>query len=303
MIGHQTQLDRLRKAAASDQLANAYLFTGPEGIGKKLVAFQFASELLASEKVFNSTHPDVQFITVLEDKKDISIEQLREMSAGVQMHPMEGRYKIVIIDNAERMNASAANSVLKILEEPPRATHFFLITSRPHMLLPTILSRCQKIAFSPPPISDIIGLIERSAGIDRASAELLAHITCGSIGQAITFPAETLKNVVTAIQKVWEFKKPADILATAEVWGKKETDHKAVLAIILAVYHDIASYQAIKKAPVFASLASQIISIAEKTSQSSIQRKVSAIISTERDLEATYNKQLMFEQLLFVLTS
>lgn len=331
IIGHRSQLNQLRKAAVSGQLANAYLLAGPEGIGKKLVVLEFAMELFCAnvaaeftlpklsrassaatyghacavcpqcQKILHNTHPDVSIITVLEDKKDISIKQMREMQSTIQMHPLEGKYKIIIIDNAENMSISAANSVLKALEEPPKATHFFLITSRPHILPPTIISRCQKIHFSPLSLPEIIPHIQKETGVDEETAGLLASISCGSLGLALTLPIGTLNDVTASIKKVLARTGPAEIIETAEKWGKSDSNHGAILSVIISIYKDIAVYQASKKAPSFAKLSKDIINIAKTSDTSSVQKKISAIFSAQNDIETTYNKQLMFEQLLFTL--
>lgn len=297
MIGHTSQIERLKKIAESGQLANAYLFTGLDGIGKKLVAKQFAASLLNTSfgRLENNSHPDFFMVSVDPEKKDITIDQMREMQGKLQMHAMEGKYKIVIIDEAERMNQAAANSALKILEEPPQATHFFLITSRPHLLLPTIVSRCQKVLFSPPPLNETTELIKNKVGCDAATAKILAGVSCGSIGLAVNFPVETLKEVTSAIQKMWGKISPSEILRLAEVWGKSETSW-ATLATILAIYRDALTYKMTGKETVFDS-------IVRLAPNSNVRQKLASIISAQTDLETTYNKQLMFEQLLFTLAN
>src|SRR3989338_2775488 len=278
IIGHEAQLGQLRQAGKSGQLANSYLFSGPDGIGKKLVAIEFIKGLFCTApspapcgtcipclKIEHNTHPDVIMVSVEEDKKDISIEQMRKVQSSIQMHPLEGRYKIVIIDNAEKMNASAANSMLKALEEPPAVTHFFLVTSRPHMLLPTILSRCHKISFSPPQAMSIVPYIQKTAGIDEKMAELLANVSGGSIGLALSLSTDLLNEALEAVQKIWNRTGPSELIAIAERWGKSDVDHGTILAFLISIYRDIALYQAVKKPPVFKMIAEKIAAMAETT--------------------------------------
>ena len=302
ILGHQNKLEQLKRAAASNQLANAYIFTGSEGIGKHMVALHFASELLGNdERVINGTHPDAINISLLDGKKDISIEQMREMQSRVQLHAMEGKFKIVIIDNAERMNTAAQNSILKTLEEPPAFTHFFLITSRFEMLLPTIVSRCQKISFSPLPFKEIVPIIKDRLRCDGETATLLADIAHGSLGLALTLPVETVKNVVVSIKKIWSASTPAKTLAIAENFGKEE-DPSTVLTILTAIYNDIARCKMLKRPPVFKDLSSEITSMSQNMPIHIIQNKLSLLIAAQNDAQATYNKQLMFEELLFTLS-
>ncbi len=302
LIGHQKQVEQLRQAVKTGQLASSYLFSGPDGIGKRLVALQMAGEMAGDvHRVENGTHPDVIFLTLLEEKKDINIEQTRKMQAAVQMHPLESKYKVVIIDNAEKMNSAAANSVLKILEEPPKATHFFLISSRPHMLLPTILSRCQKINFSPPPEAEAVPFIAKQLGIDEAKAALLYSISGGSIGIASTISTELMDTVIEQIGSLLARPSPTRLIITAEGWAKGDISHETILSIIAHIYHQSALKslgQTVKSSP---SLVQFIASIANNAPMPTIQKRIAAIIAAQRDIEATYNKQLLFEQLLFTL--
>lgn len=313
LIGHKNQLDQLRKAAGLGQLANSYLFSGPEGIGKRLAAQSFVMELFCEckpgaecnncKRILHNTHPDVINIDVYEDKKDISIEQLRDMQSAIQLHPLEGKFKVVIINNAERMNQASANSLLKVLEEPPKNTHFFLITSRHHMLLPTILSRCQKLQFSPPPLNEVAEYISKTRNIDKEMSTLIAKITSGSIGLALNFPIETLNDAVSSLKNIWKKPSPTEIVTIAEKWGKSDTDQTTLISILAKVYLDIIEYKMTKRGTDFKMLSEGISAAAEREESRSLSLKISAIMQAGQDLEGTYNKQLLFEQLLFTLAN
>lgn len=314
VIGHSGQLERLKDAALSGRLANAYLLAGPDGIGKRsalqvFIMWLFCGnkdnapclECIPCRKVLHGTHPDVLSIAVEDDRKDITIEQIRKMQDAIQMHPLEGRYKVIIIDEAERMNDSSANSALKVLEEPPSSTHFFLVTSRPHMLLPTIISRCQKIGFSPPPPSETIPFIMEKRGTDRETASLLVSISGGSIGTALRLPVEAITDVTESLKRLWNKAGPTEVMAMAERWSRPGVDHSAVLLTMISIYRDIATCQAGGKTLFQGNMLKDIMKIAGSSTPESINKKLHAIISASFDIEATYNKQLLFEQLLFAL--
>jgi DNA polymerase-3 subunit delta' len=303
-------LEQLRQAVRTGRLASSYLFSGPEGIGKKLTAVTVAGEMTGDpQRTENGSHPDVIFVTLLEDRKDIVIEQTRELQASVQMHPLESPYKIVIIDNAEKMNSAAANSLLKILEEPPKATHFFLISSRPHMLLPTILSRCQKLNFAPPVEAEAVPFIAKKLGVDEARAGLLYLISGGSIGLALAISTEmigeagVIDDVIEKMAAVLGKPSPTRLISIAEGWAKGEAPRETILAIIAHIYHQAALKALGTAANAPPKLAQIIDSVANNTTAPDIQRRITAVISAQRDIEATYNKQLLFEQLLFTLTA
>jgi DNA polymerase-3 subunit delta' len=150
LVGHKKQWEFLKSKFENDQLSHAYLFKGPAGIGKKLFAKEF-SEFIGCK------FPDLKILSE-ENKKDplfgdggeIKISQIREVQNFLNYKSYNGSYKIVIIDDAEKMNQEAQSCFLKTLEEPKGCTVLFLISSKPDMLLETISSRCQMLKFFKP---------------------------------------------------------------------------------------------------------------------------------------------------------
>lgn len=167
VIGHERIIRFLLKAAKSDNLAHAYIFSGPESIGKMTTALEFSKflqcsgrEVLGESKHFNycdqckdcydidnKSHPDLLIIEP--ENEDITIGQIRNLTKSFSLKNYSAPYKIVIIDGAEKMTAEAANALLKTLEEPARSSLLILATSYPDALLDTISSRCQQIKFLP----------------------------------------------------------------------------------------------------------------------------------------------------------
>lgn len=147
LIGHKKQWDFLKKKVELGQLSHAYLFVGAEGIGKKTFALEFAESI-------GCKFPDLLVVSEA-NKKDskfgdggeIKISQIREIQNFLAYKSYNGGYKIVIVDDAEKMNVEAQNCFLKTLEEPKGQTLLILVTSKPDMMLPTIASRCQVIKF------------------------------------------------------------------------------------------------------------------------------------------------------------
>ena len=150
----------LKNLIKSDKIGHAYLFTGREGSGKKSAAIAFAKAINCSNlsenynpcnhcssclKIEKEIHPDFQIIFPL--NSIISIDQIREIKKVIYWPPLESRKKIFIIDDAHKMTIPASNSLLKILEEPPAFAVLILITSKPEILLPTVISRCYQISF------------------------------------------------------------------------------------------------------------------------------------------------------------
>lgn len=137
-IGHEKQKQMFERAVQNDRLGHAYAFAGPEHVGKTTFALDLA-EILGA-------HP-VMDVALFDSAGGLTVEEARNLQSRLSLTPA-GKCKVAIITAAERMNSSAANSLLKTLEEPPRRSVIFLITANYHALLPTVASRVQRINFS-----------------------------------------------------------------------------------------------------------------------------------------------------------
>lgn len=145
------------------RLAHGLLLRGPAGLGKRLFAEALGASLLCERDGdfacgacrgcvlrASGNHPDLFVVVPDEDKAQIRVEQIRELIGKLSLSSQMRGYKVVIIEPAEALNVNAQNSLLKTLEEPPAATQLLLVSSRPSLLAPTVLSRCQMLSFSPP---------------------------------------------------------------------------------------------------------------------------------------------------------
>lgn len=140
MTGQEHVLNYLKRSIEKNRVSHAYLFAGPEKSRKKELALWFA-------KYLGCQAPDITEITILEDKKEISIEQIRELRRYLNLSPHSSPYKAAIIENAEKMTLEAANALLKTLEEPRGNTVLILIVNLPSALPDTVVSRCEEIKF------------------------------------------------------------------------------------------------------------------------------------------------------------
>lgn len=144
IIGHQKIINFLDRSIEKNALSHAYIFSGPEHLGKFGVALDFARKLTNSESEIN---PDL--IVVKPDEKDIKIEQIRELQQSLSLTSHFGKYRAAIIDDAEKMNKAAQNAMLKTLEEPMEKIILILIIHDLGKILPTIKSRCALEKFAP----------------------------------------------------------------------------------------------------------------------------------------------------------
>lgn len=149
IIGNDRICRILDRSYASGKLAHAYLFDGPDHVGKKTLALNFCRMILHGFGQESEKNPDLMVIKPFEDKKEIVVDQIRELEKNLSFSPYSSEYKIAIIEQAEKMNREASNALLKTLEEPSKTTILILITSDSSRVLETVRSRCQVMKFLP----------------------------------------------------------------------------------------------------------------------------------------------------------
>ena len=205
IIGHQRPLETLRLGLANERLHHAYLFVGPEGSGKRTVALALAKAIHCREtkndfcdrcpdcaRIQAGNHPDVRLVQTIEDKKEISIKQVREIEKELNFRSFSGKRKIAIIDPATLLNTSSQNALLKTLEEPPQNSMIVLIAPNAGALLPTLRSRCLRISFGPLARDEVARCLTSKEGINQDDANLRAALSMGSLGAAIKFDKDEL---------------------------------------------------------------------------------------------------------------
>jgi DNA polymerase-3 subunit delta' len=223
LIGNDDIKDALRRLLANGRLPGSLLFTGDAGVGKKLFALEIAKalncrnrqgveacdECPACLRISQSTfagydkddsdkkrlvwslHSDVALARPY--NRLIRVDVIRELEREANFRPYEGAARIFIVEDADCMNPEASNALLKTLEEPEPTTHLVLLTANPTALLPTIRSRCQIVRFAPIPASKIEKFLIGRKKVPPADAQLLARLSQGSIGRALTGDLETYR--------------------------------------------------------------------------------------------------------------
>lgn len=145
IIGHEKVKIILEKLITEDKIGHAYLFLGKEGIGKKLLAIDFAKKIMALD---DGSFNESDFKVITPEKDLIKVDEIRNLINEVFLKPTHSKRKVFIIDDADRMNASAQNALLKVLEEPPLYATLILIVSNKEKIIKTILSRVTEIKFA-----------------------------------------------------------------------------------------------------------------------------------------------------------
>jgi DNA polymerase-3 subunit delta' len=195
VVGHEWAVDLLRQSLTAGKQSHAYLFVGPRQVGKRTLAKSFAQALLCQgadapcgacrscQLVERDRHPDVQLIEPGEDS--IKIDEIRDVLRSVTLSPVEASHRVLIISRFDQATPSAANALLKTLEEPPSTVVLLLTANRTDQLLPTIVSRCQVIPLRLLPVSEVVAVL-RERGLDQERAELLGSLSQGRIGWALS---------------------------------------------------------------------------------------------------------------------
>ena len=224
LYGHEAAEAALLEAYTSGRLAHAWILGGPRGIGKATLAYRFArfllarpaagegGELLTAEppaslalpaqhpvfrRVASGGHADLLTLERRFDeerrrlKSEISVEEAREVADFLHLTPAEGGWRVVVIDGAEEMSRSAANAVLKIVEEPPARALVLMVSHAPGRLLATLRSRCRRLPLKPLDEAALARVLaERLPGLEESEAELLKELADGSAGRALALAEE-----------------------------------------------------------------------------------------------------------------
>lgn len=256
--GHDKPITILKRALANRTLAHAYLFSGEEGVGKKMTALALAGAVNCADagpeggcgtcpscrKIARLEHPDVHIVAP--DGDEIKIDQVRQAQADLSLKPFEGEKKALIVDGAETMNAASSNAFLKTLEEPPGDALIILVASRPQGLLPTIRSRCQEIRFHPLPRRSLAQALMRKRGLPEEDAWFLAALAQGSMGRGLAMDVEQEKAAREEVMALWAglgSMGPAGALMQAEALARDRDRFERLLAIGVEWLRDALVYR------------------------------------------------------------
>ena len=214
IIGNEQIKKELKKSILENKVSHSYMFVGIEGIGKQMMAKEFARIVLCTNEqekgchqckscieFMSHNHPD--FLYIEPDGNSIKIEQIRYLQRKIQEKPIISDKKVYIINDADKMTTESQNCLLKTLEEPPEYGIIILIGSNENAFLNTIKSRCMKIAFQPIENEDIKQYMEKTYGMTDISQNLLEAFQ-GSIGKAILLKdkKEQYENIESMIEKL-----------------------------------------------------------------------------------------------------
>lgn len=317
VVGHERAAARLGRAAAADRVAGAFLLLGPRGIGKRALADAFVARLLCAAptaddacgtcahctRVANGTHPDVRVVARDPDRRDIRIEQIRELSRWLVLHPLMAGRKVAVIDGAHHLGEHGQNALLKTLEEPPAGSVVLLVATSAAVLLPTVRSRCRALRLDPLPLEGVVRVLE-ARGVAAARARAAALLAEGCPGQALELDtAETAKvrdltlGTLPRLAELaaWEISRLAQDLARGPF--------DVALRTALAWYRDVLQAALVGEMlpPRNTDALAAIAAAAPRLSPTARLRQLEAVCDTITALERNANRMLALETMLLGL--
>ncbi len=341
IIGNNHIKEVFKRMAERERIPRSLLFVGENGIGKKQFALAIAKYFVcqnpqnfqacnvcsackravefqkfppqdtdhkdAYKKVFWSSHPDVGM--VVSYKRNILVDAIRELEKAANFRPYEAKARILLIDDADKMNDEAANALLKTLEEPAATSYIFLITSRPMSLLQTIRSRCQFIRFAPLETKEIESYLLQTKQFSPDDAELSAKLSQGSLGKALQLDLGKYREQREAMLKVLESltikKSRATLLKTNEEMNdaKLKDEYETRLGIFQQLIHDLWSLKHGKSEIVNVDIKTQLQRLVKDSDSKNLASWLLEIETLRENLTVNLNKKIATDALFLKMAS
>jgi DNA polymerase-3 subunit delta' len=331
ILGQERALGALVAALERGQLHHGYLFGGPEGVGKELTARTLAQAANCDRadrdacgacgpcrRIAGRSHPDVQLVLSEAEQvargwagradfeatpsREIKIGQIRALQERLSLRALEARRRFVIIAGAQAMNVQAQNALLKTLEEPPEATTLILVSAAPHVLLPTVRSRCLKLTFAPLPLELVAARVQELRQVDAATARLCAALADGSLAGALALDPAALARRQELVQRL-EGLVPGEArgaLLFAQDFAADRASAEVHLDLVRTWYRDVAALGsgAPESALVNLDLAEQARASAGRLSPAQALLRLDLVAAARARLKLNASPRLQLEQLL-----
>lgn len=311
IVGHSRPLSILRRALSAGRVAHAYLFVGPEGVGKATVAWSFAKALQCPRqegdacetcdscvKVSHGNHPDV--IGVEPTGSQIRIDQIRDLQRQMIHRPLEGRWRTIVMDRAQDMTPHAANALLKILEEPPEGNVMILIALSTSSLLPTVVSRCQALHFPPLSPSEISRFLQEREGWSEADARKVAIQARGSVQRALALKENRFLEQGNRLIELLEdlpALSGAQILQRAHSWAGNRQEALMGLELVQSLLRDLVLLQLGRRSLDHEDSEEQLSSLASSWRIDELLVSWEWVVEAIQGIERNWNPLLVMEQL------
>ena len=320
IIGHEQIIEHLQNAITMDKISHAYILNGPDKTGKKMIAEAFAMTLQCEKKekdpclechsckqAINYNQPDIIYVQH-EKPNTISVDDIRnQVNRDIDVKPYGSRYKIYIVDEAEKMNVQAQNALLKTIEEPPAYAIILLLTSNADAFLPTIRSRCVTLNLKVVPDKMIKKYLMEQRNVPDYQADVCVAFAQGNVGKAIALASsEDFNELKSAAVQLMKRIKDIDLYELTEA-VKQISEFKLQINdyfdIMMIWYRDILLYKATLDVNglIFKDEVYDIKKQASKSSYNGIETILGALEKAKLRLNANVNFDLVMELLLLTI--
>jgi DNA polymerase-3 subunit delta' len=319
LVGNERVKTTLKAALAEQRLAHGLIFSGPDGVGKRQFALTLAKavncevgqndscdQCAVCHKIAAGDHLDVKFVGP--DGAFIKAGQIRQLVDEANYRPFESRKRVFIIDPADAMNETAANALLKTLEEPPETSLLVLITDRLQSLLPTIRSRCQIHAFTPLKTEDVEAFLRRFDSRRDEDIRLTARLSAGCIGRALEIDLsayhEQRKETIELLKLLGTSSNRARLIRAAEYLGKKlsREEFEKRLDILNLLLRDV--FRLVVEGPAADVINIDIVptlqQLAKEWSLTRIEHLTTQLETLRRNLQQNVHRQVALEEIFLV---
>ena len=320
VIGHEQIIQHMSTALKNKKITHAYIFEGPNGSGKNLLAKAFAKALegeagygdscdmcRSCHQMETGNQPDVKWL-IHEKPATISVEDVRtQINADMAIKPYSSKYKIYIVDEAEKMNEQAQNALLKTIEEPPEYGIIMLLTNNLEAMLPTILSRCVVFHLKPVDNYKIVEFLEKEYGVPDYKARICAAFSQGVVGKAIAMASSEDFNdlqyhVLSIVKNIHEM----DIYEVVEAVKRLsvyKTDINDVIDMMMVWYRDVLVLKVTKDANVIVYKDEYrfLMEQAKRSSYEGLNDIIQALEKAKARLAANVNFEVAVEMMLLAM--
>ena len=319
VVGHETIINYFQNALRIQKFSHAYILNGEDGMGKSLLASIFAATLQCEAHDVNpcgvcksclqavsGNHPDIKYIT--HEKASISVDDIRnQLNNDVQIKPYSSKYKVYIIDEAEKLTEQAQNALLKTIEEPPEYAVILLLTNNSNLFLETIVSRCVNLNLKAVPKESIKKYLMEQVKVPDYQAELSATFSNGNLGKAIQLSnseefAFMKEEVVRLMKSVDDYELSQIMEAIKKIAENKSAIH-SYLDLILIWYRDVLIFKATMDANLifYKDEVQDIKKQGSNKSFEALDHIIKALEDTKKRLLANVNFEIAMELLLLAM--
>jgi len=316
IVGQDRAIRLLRRMIERQRVPHALLFTGIDGCGRQTTAKALAMVMNCRErpsdvpcnrcgscrKMLSGNHPDL--IVIDPDGVYIKIDQIRSLRKRLRYAPVDGGCRVIIVNDAHKMNPEASNAMLKTLEEPPRGTYIVLTAPEMTDLMETIVSRCQQVAFRPVCVDTIVDILERKMDMDGNVARAIAVLAKGSPGKALSADTEKWMAWRTGLIEYLLSLSKASIPALfgfAEVLSRDKDRLHEALDMLMIWFRDILICRFCPDNIVNTDYAAAVKQGAKQISVEDTLKKLLAVSSAQQKISRNANRRLVLEVMMLQL--